>query len=66
MLLREILQVLNPMLQPAIGEGIFIVAKYFETNSIQEVLRLFEISFPHQNVLSCQNIVIISHLLFLI
>ena len=67
-LLPKILQVLNTMLQlTIIAKRILIVARYFETKSIQEVLRLFEISFPHRNVSSRhKNIVIISYILFLI
>ena len=38
------------MPQLTTAERVFIVSKYFETKSIQEVLRLFEISFPHRNV----------------
>ena len=45
MLLLKIFQVFNTMLQLTIAERIFIVAKYFETRSIQEFLRLHEISF---------------------
>lgn len=38
------------MPQLTIGERTFVVEKYFETHSINEVLRLFRIAFPSRNV----------------
>ena len=55
----DALLVLNTMLQLTIAERILIVAKYFETKSVQEVLRLFDIiSTSKRSMLSqkyCNN-----------
>ena len=51
-----LLKTLQTMPQLTTAERTFIVSKYFETKSIPEVLRLFEIAFPHRNVPSSSTI----------